>query len=422
MKEWYFYQIQWENYVGMMKRLPKLLTLLCLIAALVIPQVVHAANGSYDQGVKFYQAKRFSDALVQFEAAYTMGYEPANCLYYAALCHQQLSDFEKAKQVYQEIVTKYGTTPAAGNARTALEALKRMTPPAVPAKDAAQATTSATKDGPVGQVVYADSSEGMIVPVIIQGKPVSAIWDTGATTIFFGKSQLEKAGIDTRKAVKAGRAIGIGGEIETYKLDTLVVVGNVGMEMSVYFQDDTADLRNTNRIRESHGLLGEDFFSHFVYDVNPALHRITFLRPAKSEARYKSKSNRRNAGADEAPLSWENGVMVVTPKINGRECDMIFDTGAASVAFSDKQLTAAGMTRPTDSRNAISYGVGGSRTAYAFTLDSVEFGPIKRYRVPANVSVFGTQGRPLLGQSFLRGVRYQVDPERCVMRFFPDSK
>jgi clan AA aspartic protease (TIGR02281 family) len=390
------------------------------MALLLIPQVVQGANGSYDQGVRFYQAKKFHDALVQFEAAFTMGYEPANCLYYAALCHQQLNDFAKAKEVYTEIVTRYGTTPAAANARAALEGLKRMPSPAVSATAAAQATTPATKDGIVGDVSFAESREGMIVPVIIQGKPVRAIWDSGATTCFFAKSQLDKAGIDTRKAVKAGRAIGIGGEIETYRLDTLVIVGNVGMQLPVYFQDDTAEQRNTNRIKEDFGLLGEDFFSHFVYQVDPAIGKIRFLRPAKSEARYKKPTYKRASG-DDVAFTWENGVMVVTPKVNGRECDMIFDTGAATVAFSDKQLTAAGMTRPTDSRNAISYGVGGSRTAYAFSLNSVELGPISRTGVAANVSVFGTQGRPLLGQNFLRGVKYTVDPEQCVMKFVSEK-
>ena len=398
-----------------MNRLSRLLSLVLVLCVTLVPPAVQGSNGSYDQGVKFYAARQFKEALVQFEAAYTMGFEPANCLYYAALCHQQLKDFQKAKQVYTEIVTKYGTTPAAGNARTALEGLKNMPSPAVTAAPT-NAGTPLTRDGIAGSVSFAESREGMIVPVTIGGKSVAAIWDTGATSIFFSKSQLDKAGIDTRSASKSGRAVGVGGEVETYKLDTVVVVGNVGMKMPIYFQDDTAEQRNANRMKEDYGLLGEDFFSHFVYEVNSDMHQIRFLRPCRNDARYKRPVFKRGTG-DDVPFSWEDGVMIVTPKINGRECDMIFDTGAASIAFSDKQLTAAGMTRPTDSKNAISYGVGGSRTAFTFNLSSVELGPVKRSGVVAHVSIFGSQGRPLLGQNFLSGTKYTVDPENCVMRF-----
>jgi clan AA aspartic protease (TIGR02281 family) len=403
---------------------PKTITLLtALLAAiwLLPPPTVLAQNADFGAGVKLYAAGNFNGAIPKFTAARAAKFQPENALYYQALCHHRLGQVEKAKELYRKIVTEYGTTAAADNARTALG----ITSPAATAASAtaptAVSSAVALSGGPIEKSVnceipFSNNPEGMIVPVQVGGIWVAAIWDTGASPVFFPKSVLEKAGIDLKSMTKAGRAVGIGGEIQTYRLNTTVRVGNQLISMPIMVEDDTASQRNDDRARITYGLLGEDFFGRYVYEVDPSARVIRLLKRTNISTHQPPKTVPRAKGND-MPFRWEDGQIVVTPKINGRECEMIFDTGACSVAFNDKQLTAIGMTRPTNSQKALSYGVGGSRASFQFALDKVQFGPVTRSDVTASIDVFGTQGRPLLGQSFLGGVKYRIDPENSVIHF-----
>jgi clan AA aspartic protease (TIGR02281 family) len=184
-------------------------------------------------------------------------------------------------------------------------------------------------------------------------------------------------------------------------------------------QDDTAAQR-ANAAESRFGLIGQDFFGKYIYEIDPDNRVVRFLKRTNlSPRRPQEMSAGRGSTAASSlgePFVWREGVMVVTPKINGRECEMIFDTGATTISFSDKQLIGAGLNRPTNSSAATAMGVGGSRDAFRFVLDSVRLGPVLKSQVNANVSVYGSQAKPLLGQSFLAGIRYIVDPERQIIR------
>jgi len=109
--------------------------------------------------------------------------------------------------------------------------------------------------------------------------------------------------------------------------------------------------------------------------------------------------------------------MIIRPKVNGRECDMIFDTGSSLIAFADRHMAGCGLELPPSARSALSGGVGGSRQAFNFSLDSVQLGPVTKRNPQASVMINSQLPDPLFGQSFLTGLRYTIDPVRKVIRF-----
>jgi clan AA aspartic protease (TIGR02281 family) len=407
--------------------------ILCLVLLSLLPAW---AESSFDKGVQAYKAGNYRSALVYFDASFNSGQQSANSLYYEALCWHHLGQPATSKEIYSRIISNYASSPAAQLSKTALQQLGGGNRPTETAATITRMDNSSANPAPprgfsgqggwylpdhkvICEVPFSLDREGMVVPVTVNGKLVPAIWDTGASGMFFTKSQLEKAGVSLASASKAGRAIGIGGEVPVYHLDGKVQIGTEIETLQVMVQDDTAAQR-ANLGESRFGLIGQDFFGKYAYEVDPESRVIRFLKrtnlsPRRPVVVPRSRLIGANGNLGEA-FTWSNGVMVVTAKINGRECDMIFDTGATTIAFSDKQLIGAGLTRPIDSSSATALGVGGKRDAFRFALDSVRFGPVLKSGVPANVSVYGSQAKPLLGQSFLSGIRYIVDAERQIIR------
>ncbi len=91
--------------------------------------------------------------------------------------------------------------------------------------------------------------------------------------------------------------------------------------------------------------------------------------------------------------------------INGRETQVIIDTGATSVAMNWLEATRLGVTWDLD-RPLRTQTAGGQRIAFPATLGAVQVGAITLSNVPAVVFTGGPEQLPivLLGMSFLRHV------------------
>lgn len=401
------------------------------------------AASSYSDGVTLYQKGNYRVALQKFEAAERAGEQKSNALYYQALCWNQLGQNRQATQLYERIIKDFSTSPAAASARSALQQLAAanggpQSQAASPSQQSLLAFSNAMSSSGsseatlrlpgdkswymglekgICEIPFTQTAEGMVVPVTVNGHLVPAIWDTGASGMFFTKSQLDRCNVDLKTAKKAGRAIGVGGEIPVLSLDCAVKIGTQVENLSVMVQDDTAQARAGGTLSQ-YGLIGQDFFGRYVYEIDGSARVIRLLKRTNVQPGYAKADARRNPNTSLGePFTFQEGVIIVTPKINGRECDMILDTGATLVAFSDKQLTAAGLNRPVDSSVGMSRGVGGTRNSFQFKLDTVSLGPVTRNDVTANVSVYGSISKPLLGMTFLGGLRYIIDPERRIIRF-----
>ena len=102
--------------------------------------------------------------------------------------------------------------------------------------------------------------------------------------------------------------------------------------------------------------------------------------------------------------------------MNGRRMTMFYDTGAASIAFSDEQARAAGLKVPEDAQAVQSIGVGGSTSGYTFPCSRIKLGPIERSNVMVTTVGAANMPYPLLGAPFFEGWEVQVDNENSVLR------
>lgn len=391
--------------------------------SVLAPHAMFGANADFEKALSSYNTRDYGTAIAKFAAAQKTGFQVSNCMYYQALCWQALGQPENAKLVYNEIVRLYPTSAAADQARIALNGAAGATTATAEATNAAP-TKIDPSDWYMGykvlaEIPFVDTREGMIVNVVIDGKNVPAMWDTGAAGMHFPKSQLVKYGVDLSKSRRAGIAYGIGGSVQTYELDATVSLGKESCRIPVSYEDDSVSQKNGQQDISEYGLIGEEFFGKYVYEVDPKAHTIRLLKKTSFDPMktYRNAPIARNAYSTLGePFRWKEAHIYVTAKVNGRECEMIFDTGCTGLAFTDHHLNSLGMTRPVESGEGRSFGVGGSRESYFFKLGSVELGPSIAKNVDCSVIVHGSHSAPLLGQSYLRNLRYIIDPEHQIIR------
>jgi aspartyl protease family protein len=139
-------------------------------------------------------------------------------------------------------------------------------------------------------------------------------------------------------------------------------------------------------------------------------------RPAAAAGQQVAlQSGSRTQVQEPAPLSGPDRIVrlragrgghVVTPaNINGREIDVMVDTGATLVALSYDDARAAGLRVGYDDfTHSVSTANGRAKVAPVM-LNKVQIGDIIVYDVPAVVSEAGAMSGTLLGMSFLGRLR-----------------
>jgi clan AA aspartic protease (TIGR02281 family) len=196
--------------------------------------------------------------------------------------------------------------------------------------------------------------------------------------------------------------LGVGGEAQTQIAPVVITVGPIARSLNLLVQDD-AVLRANQGASAIVGqpLLGQNFFHDLAVEIDETTHRIAFMAPQTKSV----------PGDASIPFRREGNLVIVKPKIMGRECEMILDTGASSLAFTDRQFSGFGFNRPTNANSATSTGVGGNRSSYMFFVDKVELGPVAREGVKASLDLNGTMTYPLLGAPFLDGLHFIIEPK-----------
>ncbi len=98
------------------------------------------------------------------------------------------------------------------------------------------------------------------------------------------------------------------------------------------------------------------------------------------------------------PFRHAGANMLITARVNGIAIDCIFDTGASCVLFGTNHLSFLGLSIPSDAKVGMSSGVGGSTPCYAFPVNTLEVGDLKKNNFEITVSGM-PQSVPLIGQS-----------------------
>lgn len=373
-------------------------TLLLFIFALPSP----AQESYWSKGVQLYQQRNFKNALPYFQAAQQKD-STGDAMYYAGLCQQQLGEISQARQTWYITASRFPNTAAALAASRALVQLNRVYPQSAAAYAASTSITPASPTQII-EVPFSRLATGqIIVSGAVNGQPVDMIFDTGASDCFFKQKDFDKIGVTVPANGTKRRYLGVGGEVSATVVPVSLTVGTLTRQIAVSVQDPDYQRSSAGNDNYDYPLLGQNFFGDLIYQLDFARDVIRFLPSSNSVA------------GDSVPLQRDGNNLVVTVKVNGRECPMIMDTGADSVCFTDKQLAGLGVDRPTNANTGFSEGVGGQRVSYVFTIDSIKLGSIEKKNVTSSVALNSDMDKPLLGASFLRGLVLTIDPTRNIV-------
>lgn len=361
------------------------------------------ADALLDEGLKFLTAKDYKKAFYAFETAKKNPSNGPHAMYYQAMCYFGMGQKDYAKTMLSNMIAQYPTASLASNARDVLNKMTaasgNLVLPDAP-KQALEGVSFATgfvqekaNSARVTEAQFKTDKHGRILVNVRVNNKINyqMMLDTGADVCSMSEHQALQAGIDTCKSIRTVRLYGTSGEVAAKVYRAMFQVGSMYKEVDVYVTEASSD----------YALLGRNFFADVALEVNDPDRTLRFID--RNELRI-------GAGAAAVPYRTDGHGLFITAKINGRECEMVLDTGCATTAFTDKQWSALGMTLPTSSSAGYTAGIGGRRDAKMFDVPSIEFGGIIKHGVPASVSLYGAQDKPLLGMSFLQGLRYIINP------------
>lgn len=322
-----------------------------------------------------------------------------------------------------------------------------------------------------------DTDQGWILmPATINGVEVKMLLDTGAAISTCKQSFLDSQGIKATETKTKMTLVGAAGEVITHNVIATIGVGSIKRNVLLAVLQDqhekndpqkpqeeqstspsgtgssgtsgasgsTTDSNSTNSSdgstsasdgstsattsskRRSGGtgrhvvrpfeptveppILGQNFLRHFQYTIDDPAETVTFYGDRKSLGTAPGKDVPYTSDAD--------GAIFVHAKINGKECEMQLDTGAALITLADRHLSMCGINIPAESlKQKGAAGIGGSKEGYKFKIDNIQLGKVAKKLVDARVLLDTRFGKPLLGQTFLQGLKYTVDPFRKVVRF-----
>lgn len=111
-----------------------------------------------------------------------------------------------------------------------------------------------------------------------------------------------------------------------------------------------------------------------------------------------------------------NGAAVVQAQLNGRSIEMLYDTGATECAFGKNHLSELGIKPPTGPHMGYAAGIGDGGNQKIWVMRAnLRVGQIERRNFPITVQE-NLPTEPLLGQSFFRDFKYEIDNQASAIR------
>jgi clan AA aspartic protease (TIGR02281 family) len=387
------------------------------------------AETAFDKGVSLFKAGKYELAVESFRASAGQGINKPTSIYYMAMCYQQLGQLQQAHDTYKFVCTEYPNAPVFGRAFQTMKQIgERLNQLREGSQDGPPGASIALPKEPPEEkflpkaplaganeyiVPYTDEAmDGrMYIDGKINGKSCKFLFDTGAGVMFCRQSFIQKQGWQLEWIKEVAIIPGALREAPAKVAIVKVALGNLVREQKIYVEQDSPDSLYASF--DNCPIVGQSFFGDLNYVIDGRRNYITFRRSALKSPSAPAVKLR----AGEVPFVRDGSHMVVKAKVNNREVDMYFDTGASQVVFADRHLAQCGLNRPVEATNTIRRTVDGRRDSYAFNVDRIQLGPIEKTEVQAAVLLNTKFTKPLLGQSFLQGLKYTVDPARQTIRF-----
>lgn len=244
---------------------------------------------------------------------------------------------------------------------------------------------------------YKDPDGKPMVNGLLNGRPFSMLIDTGAHRTVVGKKYLHLLNIPVPKEKPTRFSYGAGGQVFYWIMPFEISVGKTKRKMHVCVIDN-----------EDFICLGQSFLRGLSYRFDNSKNSIFVSKNAAKTQRLMAQD------AAEIPYRYVNGSMIIILKVEGKNLETNFDTGAHGFLIGYTQAKQQGIFQNKEFMSTTLRGMGGkSMESVACVVDSVELGPMKWTNVPA--TVYG--GYSVIGQDFFGDRHFVIDHEKRVIRF-----
>ncbi|SFO48115.1 PDZ domain-containing protein [Sphingomonas sp. OK281] len=227
------------------------------------------------------------------------------------------------------------------------------------------------------------SKSRIMFPVVVNGRTVTAMLDSGASSTVLDKSFSEGLGLTTVDHL-IGEAVG-------GKTDYSTVKG-VSLQLGRMRWNGEAVAIDLSFVSQRVGrplpiLLGGELFRKLVVDIDFARHRIAFRDPADFVA---------PASAYSAPLTPAGDNQSITVSVEGRPANLVLDLGnPGNLILSPHFWARPGFMGTRKTSTGISGGAGGTREQRVTMVGLVTIGKSDFHEIPAQLwdvdSQVGTQ-------------------------------
>lgn len=165
----------------------------------------------------------------------------------------------------------------------------------------------------------------VIVPALINGKPVQLMIDTGAPTSIIDQAAVDRLGLKPHLITSGMRFTFFGGERMSY------YVRDASFTLGTMTAPKVQFLISSDRSPEHDGILGLDFLMQFDVDFDIAGGKVNLFAPHRcaNRAVYWTQDDAAVAILPFTMSEYDRHLRIHT-KINGRDIDAVFDTGAGS--------------------------------------------------------------------------------------------
>jgi len=244
---------------------------------------------------------------------------------------------------------------------------------------------------------YKDPHGKPMVDGFINGRPVRMLIDTGAYRVVVGKKVLDALNIKTPKEKPTRFSHGAGGRFYHWTIPLEITVGKTKRVLKVHAVEN-----------ESFVCLGQPFLRGLHYRFDNSKSNIFISKNAARTENLMAKD------AVEIPFRMVNGNMIIIVKVEGKNLETNFDTGAHGFLIGYKQAKEQGIFDDKEFGAVQLRGIGGKvQDSYACIVKSIELGPMKWSNKP--VLLYG--GYSVIGQDFFGDRHFVIDNEKKVIRF-----
>lgn len=372
-----------------------------------------AAAQDYASGVSLFRKQNYQKAALEFVRVMRKDPNNSNAMYYAAASYQRLGNNGQAERYYKELIQKFPSSAGAAYARKALASMRgggaqssggggsQQVQQALQQLQQYGQTRSAQPSSrhrmapgdyiPDHEKVYfeLDEKKHPRVKCLVNGRPVSMLFDTGAEMCAVDQDTARSVGLNIPKDAPTTQVTGSVGVENARVVNTQIELGKIKRTVPLMVLE-----------KSKHQVLGMSFYGDLQYRIDNSLHAISFAKDASSMGDYNT---------EDIPFTKRGKDIIVEVKVNGKAFPMCFDTGAQGTIFPGAALAGGGSGWELVGQNTAS-GIGGQGGVKGvYRVNTLELGRIRKNNMEVVVDPNFTHPYGLLGQDFYGDKTYTID-------------